>query len=132
MSILFLSDGKPSDHIRLRLPPNNYDYIYQITKLICDKYRERLTFGFFGFAHDNGSTFQLLKNLAHIANQSRCNGIFSSGLDTNNLKESLKLMTKSLTSTRTKLSTLAHQNLGLKSLGRIKRDDHVEENDKKQ
>ena len=53
-SVLFLSDGWPSDHEYLRIPAYDNELIFKITKKICSKYRERLTFGFFGYAHDDG------------------------------------------------------------------------------
>jgi len=128
MSILFLSDGRPSDawdigkkvdHRRVR------EEIILLVRNICKMFKERLTFGFIGFAYDDGAVFKLLEEMSEEAIDSGSNGIFSSGLDTFNLKQVLKLMTQSLTSTRTKLSSMANQGMAFNSLGRIQRKDHV-------
>ena len=110
--LLFVSDGKPSDAMTsYRYVSNSHsivrDHIIETLQKICMKFGERLTFGAFGFAQDNGDTFALLKEMTSMANQSGSKGIFSSGLDTQTLRKALFTMSTSLSTTRSNLSSLA-------------------------
>lgn len=50
MSILFLSDGRPSDGYGVEERYKIELDILSMVNEICAIYKERLTFGFFGFA----------------------------------------------------------------------------------
>jgi hypothetical protein len=79
--MLFLSDGRPSDHFNRK----GFDYQKEILTTvseICTKFSSRLTFGAFGFAHDDGNKFELMKKMVEEAQARDCKGLFSSGLDT--------------------------------------------------
>jgi hypothetical protein len=107
LNLFFLSDGVPSDGAR------SIDSIYTKVSQICCQFGDRLTFGAFGFAHDNGSIFEVLKNMADTAKTSGCGSkaMFSAGLDVQSLRAALTTMTTSLISTRTAMSSLAGESL---------------------
>jgi hypothetical protein len=146
--LFFLSDGGPSDistsskYFRKKKTmlggldnrERCFIDILRAVSEICSKFRARLTFGAFGFAHEhttqNGKVFDLLRAMTQIANQAGANGIFSCGLDTVNLRKALYSMSTSLLSTRTDLSSLAGGSmLRISGQTKVKRTDIVKDVD---
>lgn len=116
--LLFLSDGRPSDSAssfkhcakRTRLHESRAAILHVIEQ-ICGKFRERLTFGAFGFAFEDGELFEFLKTMTETAKTSCSNAVFASGIDTQSLRKALYTMSTSLMSTRTHLSSIAGNSL---------------------
>ena len=65
--LLFLSDGKPSDHVKLRIAANDQAaHICKSMKNLCASVRsvaKNFTFGAFGFANDIGNEFDVMKQM---------------------------------------------------------------------
>jgi len=81
--VLFLSDGRPSDKLEKgsgRTGLNN-QIVNEVGKM-CTHFGSRLTFGAFGFAHDDGDMFELMKKMVEQANKLGSKGVFASGLET--------------------------------------------------
>ena len=113
--LMFLSDGRPSDAHTLfkysfkelyRRQAHTRETILSTVEIMCRKFKERLTFGTFGFAFDNGDLFELMKSMAERAKKAGASAGFSSGIDTNSLRTSLRTMSQSLMSTRANLSSI--------------------------
>lgn len=107
--LMLLSDGRPSDASSYFKSEKKYakDQILNVVREIGKKFRERLTFGAFGFAFDNGDLFSFMKLMTANAKLAGANSIFSSGIDTESLRKALRLMSTSLMSTRSNLSSIA-------------------------
>lgn len=101
LSLLFLSDGRPSD-TQYRWTSPVEVRILEHVKDICNKFSKRLTFGIFGFASDykNKDMLALLKKTTEFAIMFGCNGVFASGLDTLSLRKALYKMSTSLLLTK--------------------------------
>lgn len=113
--LMFLSDGRPSDAHTLfkysakelyRRQTHTRETILNTVEIMCRKFKERLTFGTFGFAFDSGDLFELMKSMAERAKKAGSGAGFSSGIDTNSLRTSLRIMSQSLMSTRANLSSI--------------------------
>jgi hypothetical protein len=102
LNIFFLSDGRPSDQGK-----DASTRILRTVQSHCSKFRDRLTFGVFGFARNIGSQFQLLEEMSIVARNCGCNGLFSCGLDTHQLRASLSTMSSTMVNSRNSMSTLA-------------------------
>ena len=133
--LLFLSDGGPSD-AHTSTSSHNWELsklnILESVSRICQPIGSRLTFGTFGFAHDhetqNGKVFDLLRDMSKLAGHSCAHAVFSSGLDTGNLRKALFSMSKTLLSTRTNLSSLAGGSvMRISEMPKVKRTDMVKD-----
>jgi hypothetical protein len=133
--LLFLSDGGPSDaHTSASscsLDLCKLDILSRVGS-ICELFGPRLTFGTFGFAHDHetkdGKVFDLLRDMATLADRSCAKAVFSCGLDTAGLRKVLFSMSKTLLSTRTKLSSLAGGSaMRITGKPKVKRTDMVKD-----
>jgi len=106
--LVMLSDGRPSDaasYFKRGIKAENE--ILQVVKKICSYFNQRLTFGAFGFAFDDGEMFKFLKEMTVVAGASGAKAIFSSGIDTKSLRNALRLLSTTLLSTRSNLSSIA-------------------------
>lgn len=110
--LLLLSDGAPSDHATLKIPSEivQGDMI-DIVSEMCKIFSNRLTFGAFGYAHDKGGTFKLLKELSNVAKQNGSKSVFSSGLDAESFRKALFTMSTSLLTTREHMSSIVQNSL---------------------
>ncbi len=102
--LMFLSDGRPSDG------PCGFESpdfrIMDAITLISKTFAERLTFGAFGFSHNSGQ-FEMMRRMVAKASSLGCNGVFADGIDTQSIRLALKTVATGLTSTKTRLSSLA-------------------------
>ena len=113
--LIFVSDGRPSDAstVYSGIPHSKIHSRIAIlcsVKRICEKFKKRLTFGAFGFAHDDGQIFELLKEMTLAVfyfESSGCNAVFSTGLDTQSIRKALYAMSTALSTTRANMSSLA-------------------------
>jgi len=82
--LLFLSDGRPSDYYKSPIFKTYevHKMILEVIREHCLRFGDSLTFGAFGFAHDDGVMFELLKQMVLEAKNAGSKGVFSSGLDT--------------------------------------------------
>ena len=113
LMLLILSDGRPSDAASYfayvgRSLAGTYasEQILNVVRQICSTFRERLTFGAFGFAFDSGDLFRFMKTMTETAKSAGSSAIFSSGIDTESLRKALHLMSTSLVSTKSNLSSI--------------------------
>ena len=108
--LLFLSDGKPSDHVKLRIAAHEQAaYIRKSMYKLCTSMRsvaKNFTFGAFGFANDMSNEFDVMKQMKAEAERFGITSIFEQGLDSRVLRKALHMMSKSLTSTITAMSSL--------------------------
>jgi len=94
---------------------------------LCQRYKDRLTFAAFGFAY-NDDKFALMKSMVEIAKSFGCQGVFSTGLDTQSLRKALYKMSTSLMSTKSNLSSLAGGSILDTDVGpRVERQDFVQD-----
>lgn len=103
LMIMFLSDGKPSDHI-----PNPANEIGQMVFKICSEFGPQLSVHTLGFAQ-RGSDFTVLEHMAEQARNAGCKGNFEL-VDTrgNALSASITSLSDSMSATR-KMSMMSHE-----------------------
>lgn len=108
--LLFLSDGRPSDYFTLGIGVSDQLQLIRLSmSKLCTRVRsvaKNFTFGAFGFAKEIGHEFEVLKLMKAEAAKFDITSIFEQGLDSTVLRKALHMMSKSLTSTITKMSSL--------------------------
>ena len=126
INFFFLSDGRPSDMTSLGKSPED---VLASVRRISALFGKRLTVGTFGFAHDNGKNpFEVLTRMADTARSNGAKAMFSSGFDTQSLRQALSTMTTSLITSRTAMSSLAGGTLMRPSgAGKVKRSDIIKD-----
>ena len=130
--LILVSDGAPSDPHTLYRRRLNSDIlarrdILKSIESISLKYKERLTVGLFGFANDNGTIFEFLKEMKDVSTRAGAFSLFSSGLDTENIRKNLLRISTSLLRTRSNLSSMFGGSLILKC-NRKERTDLTKDN----
>jgi len=112
--MFFLSDGRPSDHARLRICADSLSYLIldemavSVNRLPASL-RPHFIFGSFGFANEYASDFWLLKSMAVEVACTGAVGIFRHGVDSRSLRAALLHVSKLLTTKISRLSSLIQQ-----------------------
>ncbi|CAM9860700.1 unnamed protein product [Scytosiphon promiscuus] len=117
LSLLFLSDGRPSDHVTLGLP--------SATSLIIDRVRDlstQLSVATLGFA-SRDQDFSVLEAMAGAAREAGSQGEFHRPeLSSEGLGTAIAHSVSSLTATRLRLTTLATQDKQPRALRKVDRE----------
>jgi len=130
LGLLFLSDGRPSDHTKRSFTAMTQpveEIILNTVSIQCKSFKERLTFAAFGFAYDYRK-FALMMSMVDTAKNAGCHGVFSTGIDTESLRKALHKMSTSLMSTKSSLSSLAGGSILRTDMrARVERRDFIQD-----
>lgn len=124
LCLLFLSDGRPSDMATGVLPPNRCikDVIAEKVGRLANAFKKRLSINTFGFGPKE-EDFPILKEMSKVAKDAGALGEFHRPqLSVDQLRSAIGRSVSSLTSTRSRLTTLASNERRPRVMRRVERE----------